>query len=216
MNTSNLYLSIYLSTVIGGPDAERSPTGPDAIRHRSKSVGEPVQVELCPPVSARHLDDRHRRTVSGEQQGGRCRQRRPGRRQRRGGRRLVVGAGRRRTDARVWHPSLRRVFRPTASAIALRGLHLAADNVLRKQHTHPFNGPLSRTTWVSRYQKGKTNLDFTKRETVSGSGISWAMCKSAPRSRQISTPALYTTQFLQTGRHYCRPTNSVKAMKVSK
>jgi len=29
-------------------------------------------------------------------------------------------------------------------------------------HTHPFNGPLSRTTWVSRYQKGKTNLDFTE------------------------------------------------------
>ena len=28
-------------------------------------------------------------------------------------------------------------------------------------HTHPFNGPLSGTTRVSRYQKGKTNLDFT-------------------------------------------------------
>ena len=28
-------------------------------------------------------------------------------------------------------------------------------------HTHPFNGPLFRTTRVSRYQKGKTNLDFT-------------------------------------------------------
>jgi len=28
-------------------------------------------------------------------------------------------------------------------------------------HTHPFNGPLSRTTRVSQYQKGKTNLDFT-------------------------------------------------------
>jgi len=25
----------------------------------------------------------------------------------------------------------------------------------------PFNGHFSRTTWVSRYQKGKTNLDFT-------------------------------------------------------
>jgi len=25
----------------------------------------------------------------------------------------------------------------------------------------PFNGLFSRTTWVSRYQKGKTNLDFT-------------------------------------------------------
>ena len=29
-------------------------------------------------------------------------------------------------------------------------------------HTHTFNGPLSGTTWVSRYQKGKTNLDFTE------------------------------------------------------
>ena len=28
--------------------------------------------------------------------------------------------------------------------------------------THPFNGPLSRTTRVSLYQKGKTNLDFTE------------------------------------------------------
>ena len=29
-------------------------------------------------------------------------------------------------------------------------------------HTHPFNGPLSETTRVSRYQKGNTNLDFTE------------------------------------------------------
>ena len=29
-------------------------------------------------------------------------------------------------------------------------------------HTHPFNGPLSGTTRVSRHQKGKTNLDFTR------------------------------------------------------
>ena len=32
-------------------------------------------------------------------------------------------------------------------------------------HTYihpPFNGLLSGTTWVSRYQKGKTNLDFTE------------------------------------------------------
>jgi len=28
--------------------------------------------------------------------------------------------------------------------------------------THPFNGPLSGNTRVSRYQKGKTNLDFTE------------------------------------------------------
>ena len=29
-------------------------------------------------------------------------------------------------------------------------------------YTHPFNGLLSGTTQVSRYQKGKTNLDFTE------------------------------------------------------
>jgi len=29
-------------------------------------------------------------------------------------------------------------------------------------HTHTFNGPLSGTTRVSRYQKGNTNLDFTE------------------------------------------------------
>ena len=29
-------------------------------------------------------------------------------------------------------------------------------------NTHPFNGPLSGTTQVSRYQKGNTNLDFTE------------------------------------------------------
>jgi len=29
-------------------------------------------------------------------------------------------------------------------------------------HTHPFNGPYSGTIQVSRYQKGKTNLDFSE------------------------------------------------------
>jgi len=31
----------------------------------------------------------------------------------------------------------------------------------RHTHTRPFNGPFSGTTQLSRYQKGKTNLDFT-------------------------------------------------------
>jgi len=29
-------------------------------------------------------------------------------------------------------------------------------------HTHTFNGPFNGTTLVSRYQKGKTSLDFTE------------------------------------------------------
>ena len=57
---------------------------------------------------------------------------------------------------------------------------------------------LSRTTWVSRYQKdktrkGKTNLDLLEQEIVSGSGICWAICKSAPHSRQPHQHP--TTQF---------------------
>ena len=34
-------------------------------------------------------------------------------------------------------------------------------NLLQQQQQQPFNGLFSRITWVSRYQKGKTNLDFT-------------------------------------------------------
>jgi len=67
----------------------------------------------------------------------------------------------------------------------------------RHTHTHAFNGPFSGTTRVSRYQKGKTNLDFTEAR-FSGSGISWAICKSAPRSRQIAMPAPHRSVF--TGR----------------
>ena len=34
-----------------------------------------------------------------------------------------------------------------------------------------------------------------KQETVSGSGISWAICKSAPRSRQITMPVPHCSVF---------------------
>ena len=34
-----------------------------------------------------------------------------------------------------------------------------------------------------------------KQETVSGSGISWAICKSAPHSRLITTPATHHSNF---------------------
>jgi len=36
---------------------------------------------------------------------------------------------------------------------------------------------------------------WLKQETVSGSGISWAKCKSAPRSRQITTPEPHHSVF---------------------
>ena len=63
-------------------------------------------------------------------------------------------------------------------------------------HTHPFNGPFSQTTQVSRYQKGKKPIwILLKQVTVSGSGISWAICKSASRSRQITMPVPHHSSF---------------------
>jgi len=44
---------------------------------------------------------------------------------------------------------------------------------------------------VSQYQKGKTNLDLLQQQKVSGSAISWAICKSAPLPRQVTMPAFH-------------------------
>jgi len=66
---------------------------------------------------------------------------------------------------------------------------------------------------VSRYQKSKTNLDFTE---ARDSEWHWhqlghmQVCTSLQRDIHASTP---TTQFLQAGCPSCRPTNSVKALK---
>jgi len=81
-------------------------------------------------------------------------------------------------------------------------------------NTHPFNGPLSGTTQVSRYQKGKTNLDFTE---ARDSEWQWhqlghkQVCTSLQTDNHTSTPPL---SFLQAGCHSCHPTNSVKALKA--
>ena len=83
-------------------------------------------------------------------------------------------------------------------------------------HIHiPFNGPLSRTIRVSRYQKGKTNLDFTE---ARDSQWQWhqlghmQVCISLQTDKHTSTPPLFC--FLQAGCRSCRPTNSVKALKA--
>ena len=88
--------------------------------------------------------------------------------------------------------------------------------ILMVTHTHPFNGPLSGTTRVSRYQKGKTNLDFTE---ARDSEWQWNPlghmqgCTSLQTDNHASTPPL---SFLQAGCPSCRPTISVKALKAMK
>ena len=60
-------------------------------------------------------------------------------------------------------------------------------------HTHPFNDPFSGTTRVSRYQKGKTNLDFTE---ARDSEWQWhqlghmQVCTSLQTNNHASTPPL--------------------------
>jgi len=56
-------------------------------------------------------------------------------------------------------------------------------------HTHPFNGPFPGLPEWAGTRKVKQIWILLKKETVSGSGISWAICKSAPCSRQIIMPA---------------------------
>ena len=49
---------------------------------------------------------------------------------------------------------------------------------------------------------------------MSGSGISWAICKSAPHPRYLTTPASHHSVFLQAECPSCCPTNSVKALQT--
>ena len=67
-------------------------------------------------------------------------------------------------------------------------------------------------TWAGT-RKVKPVGIFLKQETLTGSGISWAICKPAPRSRQITMPAAHHSFFLQARCPSCHPTNSVKALK---
>ena len=81
-------------------------------------------------------------------------------------------------------------------------------------HTHTFNGPLSGTTRVSRYQKGNTNLDFTE---ARDSEWQWHQLGHMQVYTLLQTDNHASTSplsFLQAGCPSCRPTNSVKALKA--
>jgi len=68
---------------------------------------------------------------------------------------------------------------------------------------------------VRRYQKGKTNLDFTE---ARDSGWQWhqlGRMQVCTLLQQITTPAPHHSCFLQAGCPSCRPANSVKALKAN-
>jgi len=70
-------------------------------------------------------------------------------------------------------------------------------------NTHPFNGPLSGTNQVSRYQKGKTNLDFTE---ARDSEWQWHQLGHMQVRTSLQTDNHASTQFL-TGRMPFLPPN---------
>jgi len=90
-------------------------------------------------------------------------------------------------------------------------LHHPEGYIHARTHTHLFNGLLSKTTQVSRYQKVKTNLDFTE---ATGSEQQWHQLGHIQvcTSLQTTMPAPHHSVFLQVGCHSCYPTNSIKAL----
>ena len=63
-------------------------------------------------------------------------------------------------------------------------------------HTHTsFNGPFPGLPRWAGTRKVEPIWILLKQETVSGSGISSAICRCAPRSRQITTPAPHHSVF---------------------
>jgi len=71
----------------------------------------------------------------------------------------------------ITYGNFRPIYRTAAAAAAAAAATAATTTTTT---TTTFYGPwtVSGTTRVSRYQKGKTNLDLLEQEIVSGSGIS--------------------------------------------
>ena len=91
--------------------------------------------------------------------------------------------------------------------------HAETQHIGTHTHTRLTALFLGLPRWAST-RKVKPTWILLKQETVSGSGISWAICKSALRSRQITTPVPHHSSFLQAGCPSCRPTNGVIALKA--
>jgi len=82
------------------------------------------------------------------------------------------------------------------NAFSITWMHLLSSARTQGTHTHtrltaPFPGLFG---WAGT-RKVKSISILPKQETVSGSDISRAICKSAPRSRQITTPAPHHSVF---------------------
>ena len=77
------------------------------------------------------------------------------------------------------------------------------------KHTHPFNGPLSGTTRVSRYQKGKTNLDLTEARDSEWQWLQLGHMQVCTLLQTDTTPAPHRSVFYRPDAlHVAQPTAS--------
>jgi len=81
-------------------------------------------------------------------------------------------------------------------------IHALSQKQQQRYYTtlHSFNGlffqdNLGKPAPEKQNHSGKTNLDLLEQETVSGNDISWAICTSAPRARQITMPVPHHSVF---------------------
>jgi len=81
--------------------------------------------------------------------------------------------------------------------LGLEGLvHITVTNTHTHTHTHThLTAPFPGLPGWAGARKLKPIWILLKQETVSGSGISWAICKSAPRSIQTTMPAPHRSVF---------------------
>jgi len=84
-----------------------------------------------------------------------------------------VGSATLSADVGSWTQT--RVMQHWCSFLEAKNIHLDTLHT----HTHPFNGPFPGLLRWAGTRKVKPIWILLKQETVSGSGISWAICKSA-------------------------------------
>jgi len=98
----------------------------------------------------------------------------------------------------------------------ISGAALPPKSLWACTHTQSIYGPLDFVQDYSGWagtRKVKPIWILLKQETVSGSGISWAICKSAPHPRQITTPAPHRSVF--PGRMpFLPPNQKIKALSM--
>jgi len=82
-----------------------------------------------------------------------------------------------------------------AGMVAVSASAPANGGLVNLAREHQFNSPFPGLARWAGTRKLKPIWILLKQETVSDSGIIWAICKSAPRSRQITTPAPHHSVF---------------------